>query len=787
MRKLLLLTCLGFLGINAFAQNYTPQFNHTSGTQVYNTAVTNIPISVTVSPIGNPSSTTPYCGTSPYFISYDNSHIGGYRFSFSPNVTHVKFEIASLESDDTLYIRVNNGTPGSGPIMPITVSMVSGYSVTCTTPSPTSSSTFFGGKLVGGIATGNNGVTLTYASAPGYISSIELLEDRNNSATSSNGVVFAAYAALDSCLQPFQVTADSPFCTKRNLNLHVPNFPNTTFSWTTTASIPMPIAQTTVPDPIVPNLQLPGSNGTYTCVATRGVCTYTSSKDISVDLTPNTPTVKQAGPKCAGEADTVKLNTSPNVSNIIFDNFGVAHPCTISPFNFYAIPSIQIVNAGIYKAVSLSLLGCPSDTGSANITLNSLVVANFSFDLMLGCKEDSVQFHDLSLGNTQWHWDFGDSKTDTVANPLHIYDNQGSYRVRLIVNNARCVDSITKPFSINHPLEAKFAISDDSICQGETIDFTNQSTVTPGPITPFDWDFKDGSTSSLFEPKHQYDYFGSYNVRLIVTDYLGCHDTAYKTIAVDSLGSASFFSDTVICAGETIKFAGDYSTIGGTYALWDFGDGHTIQDEFSIQHAFDKPGIYDVQLNAHYRVCKDTTYHQNIYVNAYPNVDLGPDTAICPGGQPISIGDLINSPVSNPNYHWRWNTETKDTTANIMVHHPGTYSVTVDNNGCTAADSIVVKKNCYIDIPNVFTPNNDGYNDYFLPRQFLSRNVSKFDMTIYNRWGQKVFETNTLEGRGWDGKFNGTDQPEGVYIYVIKVSFGNDTNESYDGNITLLR
>ncbi|MGN6476049.1 MAG: gliding motility-associated C-terminal domain-containing protein, partial [Flavipsychrobacter sp.] len=149
--------------------------------------------------------------------------------------------------------------------------------------------------------------------------------------------------------------------------------------------------------------------------------------------------------------------------------------------------------------------------------------------------------------------------------------------------------------------------------------------------------------------------------------------------------------------------------------------------------------------------------------------------------------DLINSPISNPNYHWRWNTETKDTTANIMVHHPGTYSVTVDNNGCTAADSIVVKKNCYIDIPNVFTPNNDGYNDYFLPRQFLSRNVSKFDMTIYNRWGQKVFETNTLEGRGWDGKFNGTDQPEGVYIYVIKVSFGNDTNESYDGNITLLR
>ncbi|MBS1780055.1 MAG: PKD domain-containing protein [Bacteroidetes bacterium] len=779
MRKLLLLTFLGFLGINAFAQDYTPAFTHTSGTQVYNTITNNIPISVTITPVGNPGSTTPYCGTGPYFVAYDASHTGGYHYSFSPAATHVKFEIADFQADDTLYMRVN------GTLTPITPGMLSSYLPGCTTPAPTSSYIALGGKLTSTLGAGNNGVTLTYASAPGTISSIELIHDRLN--TSSGGVVWSAYAALDSCLQPFVVTADSPFCTKHNLNLHVPNFPNTTFSWTTTASIPMPIAQTTVPDPIVPNLQLPGSNGTYTCVATRGVCTYTSSKDISVDLTPNKPTVKQYGPKCAGEADTVYLLTSPNVANIIFDNFGNAHPCTISPFNFYAIPSIQIVNAGIYKAVSLSLLGCPSDTGSAYISLNSLVVANFSFDLMPGCKEDSVQFHDLSLGNTQWHWDFGDSKTDTTTNPLHIYSQQGSYRVRLIVNNARCVDSITKPFSINHPLEAKFAISDDSICQGDTIYFTNQSTVTPGVATPFDWDFKDGYTSNQFEPKHGYTYYGDYNVRLIVTDYLGCHDTAYKIIAVDSLGSASFFSDTVICAGETIKFEGDYSTIGGTYALWDFGDGHTIQDQFSIQHAFDKPGIYDVQLNAHYRVCHDTTYHQNIYVNAYPTVDLGPDTAICPGGQPISIGDLINSPISNPNYHWRWNTETKDTTANIMVHHPGTYSVTVDNNGCTAADSIVVKKNCYIDIPNVFTPNNDGYNDYFLPRQFLSRNVSKFDMTIYNRWGQKVFETNTLEGRGWDGKFNGTDQPEGVYIYVIKVSFGNDTNESYDGNITLLR
>jgi len=311
--------------------------------------------------------------------------------------------------------------------------------------------------------------------------------------------------------------------------------------------------------------------------------------------------------------------------------------------------------------------------------------------------------------------------------------------------------------------------------------------VTPNTVPHFDWDFKDGSDiNQAFEPYHIFLNYGQYPITLTVTDFLNCTRSVTHNLIVDSLGSASFFTDTVLCTGETIAFKGDYSTIGGTFALWSFGDGHTIQDEFKIQHAYDKPGIYDVQLEAHYRICKDTTYHQNIYVNAYPVVDLGPDTAICPNGDGVALKDLINDP-STPGLKWRWNTETKDSTANIVAHHPGSYSVTVDNQGCATADTVVVKKNCYVDIPNVFTPNGDGYNDYFLPRQFLSRNVTKFEMSIYNRWGAVVFETKNINGRGWDGKMNDKDQPEGVYVYLIKVSFGNGTIENYQGNLTLLR
>ena len=96
-------------------------------------------------------------------------------------------------------------------------------------------------------------------------------------------------------------------------------------------------------------------------------------------------------------------------------------------------------------------------------------------------------------------------------------------------------------------------------------------------------------------------------------------------------------------------------------------------------------------------------------------------------------------------------------------------------------------KNCYVDIPNSFTPNGDGTNDYFLPRQLMAKGLNKFRMSVYNRWGQLMFETEQVNGRGWDGRFNDKEQPVGVYVYLIEASFENGVTEKYQGNVTLLR
>jgi gliding motility-associated-like protein len=100
---------------------------------------------------------------------------------------------------------------------------------------------------------------------------------------------------------------------------------------------------------------------------------------------------------------------------------------------------------------------------------------------------------------------------------------------------------------------------------------------------------------------------------------------------------------------------------------------------------------------------------------------------------------------------------------------------------------VIVNKDCYIDIPNSFTPNNDGVNDYFFPRQLMGKSISGFSMKVFNRWGQVIFETTKTDGRGWDGKFNGKDQPSGVYIYQMQAILDNGKQEEYTGNVTLLR
>jgi gliding motility-associated-like protein len=107
----------------------------------------------------------------------------------------------------------------------------------------------------------------------------------------------------------------------------------------------------------------------------------------------------------------------------------------------------------------------------------------------------------------------------------------------------------------------------------------------------------------------------------------------------------------------------------------------------------------------------------------------------------------------------------------------------IDENGCTdiAVVDIIVREELFI--PNTFTPNGDGANDTF---SAVSRLVQSYEMLIFNRWGDLIYETDKIDA-GWNGYHNGKECPQGVYVYKIKVKFWSGKEKEYIGQVNLLR
>ena len=168
-----------------------------------------------------------------------------------------------------------------------------------------------------------------------------------------------------------------------------------------------------------------------------------------------------------------------------------------------------------------------------------------------------------------------------------------------------------------------------------------------------------------------------------------------------------------------------------------------------------------------------------------PSIDLGPRDSSIVVGQTITIGG------NNPNLQYLWNSG--DTTASIVVSYEGVWAVTVtDENGCTATDWMRTyqgdKEAVYI--PNVFSPDFDGKNDYF--NVYGDASVEKIArMDIYDRWGSLLFTRSdyqpNYETDGWDGTFRSRRMLPGAYRYNITVEFIDKTRKDYAGFVAIVR
>jgi gliding motility-associated-like protein len=481
---------------------------------------------------------------------------------------------------------------------------------------------------------------------------------------------------------------------------------------------------------------------------------------IVVDLGPDQPI-------CSGQS--LVLDAGAGYVSYVWDDNSIGQTRTVTA-------------PGTYYVFVLAADGCAgSDT--INIYQDSSAIASFNYLIDYGCDRDTVYFTNTSVGDSSYIWLFGDGNTSTDPNPRHIYGAQGSYTVRLVAGTAPCFDTVDVPIFISHSVQAVIGLSGDSICLGDQIavdDFGSLPTIAQGTRTSL-WDFGDGTTSTSSTFTHTYSQAGIYTITLIVTDSIGCIDTSTVSVFVDPGPYTNLtVSDDTVCVGEVVQFT-DSVGIGAITYTWNFDDGNVLSNVHNPSHSFSQAGVYNVVLSAIYRICPISTHDTIITVHDYPLINLGEDKTFCPGLDSVVV---INN-TENPSQIMQWSTGV--TASEISTSQTGRYWVNVSSNGCASTDSIWVKRHCYLNIPNSFSPNGDGRNDNFIPRSLLAAGLKEFNMKIFNRWGELIFQTDKIDGRGWDGKYGGKDQPVGVYVYMIDAQWINNYRNSFKGNITLLR
>ena len=520
--------------------------------------------------------------------------------------------------------------------------------------------------------------------------------------------------------------------------------------------------------------------GTFTWYVTQTINSCESARypiNVTINPLPAPPTITDVpGAYCPGSPWNTFTYASGTGSVLWYTSETGGTGTSVTPVVNTSIPGIDTFWA------SQTLLGCEGPRALVTILVYDSVVAHFDTLTHWGCHGDTLYFNNSSFGASYYLWTFGDGTSSADANPSHVYPVQAIDTVKLYAHSAFCVDSLIRIFDMRHPDTSRFTVAPSIACQNTPVSFTNTSIAT-GPA--YTWSFGDGGTSTAASPSHTYTNTGTYNIQLIVTDFVPCRDTSYGTVSVDTMSGISVsVSDTAFCMGTYITVGGSYAALGDTQLIWNLGNGDIIYNSNPLSYAYTSPGTYVITALTKYRVCPDASASRTVTVVTQPTLNLGPDTSICPGSETsVALFDGINAHTSGASWLW----STGETASGISVTGPGVYYATVSIGGCTASDTVIVSDACTYNISNCFSPNGDGVNDYFNPRDNLSKDITSFSMSIYNRWGELVFQTKSIDGRGWDGNFNATAQPQGVYIYVISATFADGQNINKTGNLTLLR
>jgi gliding motility-associated-like protein len=393
------------------------------------------------------------------------------------------------------------------------------------------------------------------------------------------------------------------------------------------------------------------------------------------------------------------------------------------------------------------------NTGSDTIQISSV---NDSFHITgdsIKCNNDIVLLMASSgYSNYQWSPSSGIRVNSDSAFVAPTSNTEYSVNAKsvsgCIVSDSVLITVLTSPLP--------FIGNDTSICTGDSL------MLNAGPdFTHYKWNTGDSSQIIYVKQKATYSVAVTFNNGCITKDTL-------QLINLYKNPDPELNKDLVLCAGGGTK-----QLDAGNYKQYLWNDGSTASSLIVSD-----TGKYWVSVEDN-NGCKGSDTASVRTISPLPSGFLPADTTIC------QYGKLTIIPSRNyDKYLW----SDSSTKSSITISQPGLYSLQVtDSNDCVGQASILVsQQQCLVDlfVPNAFTPNGDGHNEIFKPLVF--GNATKFKFAIYDRWGQKVFESK-VPSNGWDGKINGVPAKSDTFVWYCEYQLDGQPEKIAKGTVILIR
>lgn len=411
---------------------------------------------------------------------------------------------------------------------------------------------------------------------------------------------------------------------------------------------------------------------------------------------------------------------------------------------------------------------------SVTITVDTIPVINVLGNNTI-CENDRLILSVYGADSYSWSGGITSSASSITVVPLvnTIYTVVGI--------NGGCVSPVTS-FSVTvNPKPIASINGPTLICTGVTVNYLSSVTNGSAPYN-YLWSTNDSVSIISLAPVNTNTV-----LNVIVTDAQGCADTSDLMVQIVPNPITSISSGFSGCVPLNVNF--NVSSDAVSY-LWDFGDGNTSSLQYP-SNVYNIDGSYNITLvTTNSNGCSDTLI-ANSYINAYssPLAGISSSGNVSSENPVLMLSDSSQLGSDCVLYFGdgsfmngcNWGTTTHE------YESEGDYTViqiVTNSNGCSDTAEIVVNVNFESTFfaPNAFTPNGNGNNDMF---SIYAIGLTNFNLIIFDRWGEKVFESNDI-AKGWDGMYKGNLVPQGVYVWKADYTLKKGGKRQSIGHVTVV-